>query len=565
MIDRVNRSTGTYKRTNANLIELDSWHPGPFVGIVRNNLDPEYRGKLQVELLTKTKVGNIPNTETEWFTCKYLSPFYGKTPAEGTSNNAEDKYSQKSYGMWFVPPDIGTKVLVILAEGGEAFWMGCIVDDDINFMVPATDSVTTYNTEDGDTKLPVGERNIRQDFDGNDYTQVPKPVHSDFKNILEQQGLLSDETRGTNSSSARRDLPSAVFGISTPGPQDKRDGAPQIKGKLGSHKYHNRLGGSSFVMDDGDPTLLRKNPASTSPPEYANVDKDESDGDVTIPHNEMLRLKTRTGHQILMHNAEDLIYIGNAKGTAWVELTSNGKIDIYSEDSISVRTAQDLNFKADRDINFQADRDFNVRAKKNITVEAEQEDFQLIVGRNNQITTGGFLHINTENNTRIKSNTSNIDILAEESLHIESVKESTNILSEKNNNFTTTTGDTSILSGGRYLASTGNNEDARKEGRITYHMNDGNAPPRAASIALSATQAAALTTWTVSQGETETIMRRVPAREPWLSHENLAPLNFAPEETDIKKLNEAATAITSIPPTEGEYKFTADTFRKGKD
>ena len=72
-----------------------------------------------------------------------------------------------------------------------------------------------------------------------------------------------------------------------------------------------------------------------------------------------IRLRTRTGHQILMHNTEDLIYVGNAKGTAWIELSSNGKIDIYARDSISVHTENDLNFTADRDINFQAGREFN--------------------------------------------------------------------------------------------------------------------------------------------------------------------------------------------------------------
>jgi len=537
MIDRVNRSTGTYKRTNANLIELDSWHPGPFVGIVRNNLDPEYRGKLQVELLTKTKVGNIPNTETEWFTCKYLSPFYGKTPAEGTSNNAEDKYSQKSYGMWFVPPDIGTKVLVILAEGGEAFWMGCIVDDDINFMVPATDTATTYNTEDGDKKLPVGERNIRQEFDGNDFTQVPKPVHSDFKNILEQQGLLGDETRGLNSSSARRDLPSAVFGISTPGPQDKREEAPKILGKKGSHKYHNRLGGSSFVMDDGDPTLLRKKPASTSPPEYANVDKDESDGDVTIPQNEMLRLKTRTGHQILMHNAEDLIYIGNAKGTAWVELTSNGKIDIYSEDSISVHTAADFNFKADNDINFEAGRDFNVKTGRDVHLESAAST-KILVGKNSRITTKGQTDINTSG-----------------SINIESGAGSTNILSNLDNNFT---------------ANRNINILAQEPGEEEFNLVSING--QNTLRATGASTQGSFQQWPLPGNSTSankdpdpisSILRRVPQHEPWPHHENLNPAYYTNIETDIKKQVEGA--LDPDPPKTASLSSTADTFRKGKD
>ena len=44
-----------------------------------------------------------------------------------------------------------------------------------------------------------------------------------------------------------------------------------------------RLGGSSFVMDDGDANFLRKGSASTSGPEYANVESMETGGDPSIP------------------------------------------------------------------------------------------------------------------------------------------------------------------------------------------------------------------------------------------------------------------------------------------
>ena len=96
-----------------------------------------------------------------------------------------------------------------------------------------------------------------------------------------------------------------------------------------------RLGGPSFVMDDGDDKFLRKGHPKDTAMEYANIEAQEEGGDVTRLHNELVRLRTRTGHQILLHNTEDLIYIANARGTSWIEMTSNGKIDIYGADSIS--------------------------------------------------------------------------------------------------------------------------------------------------------------------------------------------------------------------------------------
>ena len=187
-----------------------------------------------------------------------------------------------------------------------------------------------------------------------------------------------------------------MFGISTPGPIDKQPGAK--KGKIGKSEHQisgafvSRLGGATFVMDDGDDKFLRKKPAGEGPPEYAAVEQNETDGDVTIPHNELVRIRTRTGHQILFHNSEDLIYIGNAKGTTWIEMSSNGKIDIFASDSISVRTKADLNFYADRDINFEAKRNVNIKAGIEMQLETGT-NYNVVVGTNGKVTVGGTMDL----------------------------------------------------------------------------------------------------------------------------------------------------------------------------
>ena len=99
-----------------------------------------------------------------------------------------------------------------------------------------------------------------------------------------------------------------------------------------------------------------------------------SSSQTEIPFNEHIRLRTRTGHQILLHNSEDIIYIANAQGSAWLEMTSNGKIDIYGSDSINIRTETDLNITADRDINILAGRDFNLTALRDKKVKVAQNN-----------------------------------------------------------------------------------------------------------------------------------------------------------------------------------------------
>jgi hypothetical protein len=360
-----------YRRTRVMDQRLRS--SGPYEAIIVNHLDRTYSGTLEVELVKYDSTGNLPKRSGQIIQARYLSPFYGVTPTEGLKQQDGYQYTQKSYGFWAVPPDPGTKVLVIFVEGNasNAYWIGCIQDRFMNFMLPDGRPCTENTTEDTPSeyrnfKLPVGEYN--KNFEAGEAVNpafFPRPYNRDFTAIMDVQGLLIDEARGTTTSSAVREIPSMVFGMSTPGPLDKRNLHPTTKyGEVQASidVPFNRLGGSSFVMDDGDDKFVRATHASDGPPIYINREDEEEGGDETIPQNELIRFRTRTGHQIVMHNSEDFIYIANSRGTAWIELTSDGKIDIYAQDSISMFTDNDFNVHAVRDINMEAGRNINMRA-----------------------------------------------------------------------------------------------------------------------------------------------------------------------------------------------------------
>lgn len=375
---------------------LDS---GPYLARIVSNMDPKYMGTLQVQLLRD--VGNSPNREGQTIPVKYLSPFYGVTALEHADKNDNYNGTQKSYGFWAVPPDIGTLVVVIFIEGKveQGFWIGCAQDEYMNFMVPGY-AATEINNGTTKGKKVVAEYNKNLNPGTHtDTTLIKKPIHP-FSDVLGLQGLATDEARGTTTSSARRDMPSNVYGWSTPGPVDRRAGAK--KGKVGHSQsgvtgaFVSRLGGSSFVMDDGDPNFLRTVPASEGPPTYAAVEAGET-GDPSIPQNELIRLRTRTGHQILLHNSEDLIYIGNARGTAWIELTSNGKIDIYAADSISLHTKGDFNVTADNDINLSAGGKVNILAGDVMHLDSGAA-MEIVSGADTKITTSATTHINSGGN-----------------------------------------------------------------------------------------------------------------------------------------------------------------------
>ena len=128
--------SGNYRRsaTTSNKV----YDSGPYEAIVVNHLDRRYMGGLEVELIKYTGSGNTPESAGQLVHVRYLSPFYGITPGSGLTPNDGYQNTQKSYGMWMVPPDIGSRVLVIFAEGNLnlGYWIGCIPDDYMNFMVP---------------------------------------------------------------------------------------------------------------------------------------------------------------------------------------------------------------------------------------------------------------------------------------------------------------------------------------------------------------------------------------------------------------------------------------------
>lgn len=495
--------------------------PGPFLAKVVGHLDSTYMGILEVELLRP--VGN-ESSEGQLRQVKYLSPFYGVTSKDYVGDIDDYNNTQKSYGFWAVPPDVGTIVLTIFVDGDprRGYWMGCVPDENMNFMVPGI-AATGFTIEGDQKRQPVAEYNKNLNDSNSSPNTKNKPVHP-LAIALQTQGLLADDIRGITTSSSRREVPSMVFGISTPGPVDKnpnaKKGAIGKQGVQAANVFVSRLGGSTFVMDDGDDKFLRKTKGGDGPPDYASVENAETGGNVNVPHNDLIRLRTRTGHQILLHNSEDLIYIGNAKGTTWIELTSNGKIDIYAQDSVSIHTKNDLNIRADRDINMEAGRNINMKAVAGRMQIETSANFNLKVGAVAAINSAGNLNINTKGF----------------------------------NNFTSAK-DTNILSAGKIIQNAAGYYSLPGGGGIS-------------KVTSTATPVVALTTFNNTFDDTgsviTSIMKRIPNVEPWAHHENLDPLFMTQSSTDRENAESikftSNTANQLVPKYYKTYSTNTDTF-----
>lgn len=323
---------------------LDS---GPFVGIIKNNYDPARLGRVQVYI---PELGGLdPEDPKFWRTVSYASPFLGSTntPVENSVNFYGT--TKESYGFWMTPPDVGVQVLCIFAGGdpNRGYYIGCIPDTAANHMIPAIGGSAKAKSQDldpqqrrvsnGATFLPVVEFNQKEldkMLDPDIYTNVEKPVHFPQFQHFARQGLLSDRVRGVISSSSQRESPSAVFGFSTPG--------RIIQGStVRPNEVWRREGGHSLVMDDGD----------------------------VNGNDNLIRIRSSTGHQIMMNDTAGIIHIIAANGKNWIELGADGSIRAYATADISIRAENNINLTSDSTINLDASK-INMKSGSDITMTA---------------------------------------------------------------------------------------------------------------------------------------------------------------------------------------------------
>jgi len=446
---RMGSKSAPYMRTdNTGLFHS----PGPYIAIVKNNIDPSRAGRLQVYI--PQFGGSDENNPSNWLTVSYASPFAGQTRQRIDVNSYVDtnidvtnqyENSFQSYGFWFVPPDLNGRVLVIFANGdpSQGYYFACIRDSMDSHMTPgigavkasksATDggyiwrptganAIATHTmlqsyielTQNGKSeipfRLPVSEPVLIAQANSSPSTplQVQMVPQVYQTKQLGMQGLAFDFIRGSTSASSVRENPSQVFGISTPGRlisfanvATSASVISQIQEFLNSNQVEivsnnqenqdsltksltctYRTGGHSFVMDDG--TI---------------------DG-----FDQGIRIRTTSGNEILMDDTNGQIYIINSQGTAWVELSPSGYIDIFSANNFSIRSQGDINFHADKNINMNAIGKIKIHSGDTTQIDSigslttrSSSDFTLYSTDSIQLGTSGTVAIDSKGAGSIQS------------------------------------------------------------------------------------------------------------------------------------------------------------------
>lgn len=337
-----------------------------------------------------------------WIVANYASNFFGTTPHD---KNLSPDYTldPKSFGAWFPMPCVGNYVFIFFpvstGENTNAFWFACPVNPSANYMVPG---IPSKYDDKSDEHCPLCERNDKS-YSLNDNKkfnqniiegQTKQAVYEPLNEALKRQGLNKDGIRGYSTSGAKRESPSMCYGILTPMGNSFviDDGWTNDDNKT----IWNFKCNDTDKNDNGDINQIRKLVGSDGKCPWQRTYEEEQT-DEFRRKNAGFRFRTRNGTQILIAD-EGTIYMINADGSCWVEMTKNGYLECWSEKGVSVGSEGDINLHAmgniyieaggkiamkGRDMNIETVGDIDIYNTKHINTEASISATELLAENGN--------------------------------------------------------------------------------------------------------------------------------------------------------------------------------------
>lgn len=370
--------------------------PGDLIGIgtVVDTNDPMQWGRIRAVVPAwgdrwDEKVGNMP-----W--ALYVTPFGGQTSTGTRGAGLDVTEGSVSYGMWAIP-NVGAQVVIMSLDKDheQRLFMGCLYDAHSTHTMPHGRWTYEDHPALDDEKPPSKPYGP--------YSSGDKLIQPLAGNIAKAFGKsdnnLEKQSRVGDYSVSRVDV-SQLSHTQTNVQDDD-----QVQHELG---WIQTNGYQSSRVSLENNSGLKKNYDShiysLTSPGFHSMSMDDR------MENCRVRLRTTSGHQILLDDTNERIYISTAQGNNWVEMDQAGNIDIFSANKISIHSAADINMTSDASIRMYAktgihmhsDADVRVDSKANVQVNTKTA-VKITAGKEIHIKAGGDLKLTTNKTTHIKS------------------------------------------------------------------------------------------------------------------------------------------------------------------
>lgn len=328
------------------------------IGTVVDTNDPQQMGRVRVVCAQWGDSWSDIVEDLPW--AIYVSPFGGQMQVGTRGPGIQQSEGGLAYGMWAIPK-VGAQVMVLCIDGNPSAraYFGCIYDQFTPHTMPhgrfMYDDHPGLEKADG-APTPFGP-----------YTSSEKYVQPLAANMSRAFGMNGDpnfeyRTRAADYTVARVD----VSQLSQTYSNVQDDANIEHEGWTSTQGYQ-----SSRSDPDSPSTLTDKNYDSqvysfTSPGFHALSMDDRQE-------NCRVRLRTTSGHQIILDDTNERIYIATAQGNNWIELDQEGNIDIYTANKLSVHATKEINFTSDDTIRMYAKKGIHMHSDDEVRIEAKKD------------------------------------------------------------------------------------------------------------------------------------------------------------------------------------------------
>ncbi|MDE1830666.1 MAG: hypothetical protein KGI25_10130, partial [Thaumarchaeota archaeon] len=362
------------------------------VGRVMDTNDPNQMGRIRVYIPSLDRdtslVGDLPFA-------MYCSPFAGHQHVQSRGPTTKYSYGPVAYGFFSIPK-VGTDVVVAHLDGNPQYriWFGAIQGVYLAHTLPH--GRFTFNNDSAaqpDGPLTSTESPIQPQYDNltNAYTRTTSVAPNDSATSTTPRANFEWRSRGIDYQAAG--LGALQQASPTQNISDIADDrnlsftepdGTNFKGGNFTQGYAKSRVEPDIPYDpsivDGGVNLDPQTYSLTTPGFHAWSMDDR-------PENCRIRLRTTSGHTVILDDTNERIYVATANGNNWVEMDQDGSIDVYSSRRVSIHAAMDVNIKTEGT--------FRVTASQGI---------HLISGGDVRVTSGGDTQLSSTGQTNVQAN-----------------------------------------------------------------------------------------------------------------------------------------------------------------
>lgn len=341
------------------------------IGIVVDTNDPQQMGRVRIICSQWGDSFDIDIENIPW--AIYCTPFGGQVSVGQRGPGIQSSEGGVGYGMWAIPK-VGAQALVMCIDGdpNHRVYLGCIYDQFTPHTMPHGRFMYDDHPElekKGGTGRPFGPFTSRE--------KTINPLHDNMKQAFGNKNEPNYEwrTRAADHTVSAVNVSHLDHTYSKVGDDDH----------FTYDDWTSNQGYQNSRISPMTETSQARNYDSmvysiTSPGFHAMSMDDRQE-------NCRIRFRTSAGHQIIMDDTNERIYIATAQGNNWIEMDQDGNIDMFTTNKVNVRANKDINFTSDEsirlhakngihmysggEIRMQAAADVHVKAGANVRVHAD--------------------------------------------------------------------------------------------------------------------------------------------------------------------------------------------------